>query len=257
VDLADTVTARPADAMSLTVAGEGAAEVPADGRNLAWRAAELYAQRRGGPRLAIVIDKVIPVAGGMAGGSADAAATLVAAASLRGDATPLDDLAAELGSDVVFPLYGGTALGTGRGERVQPVPTPTALHWVFALAGYGIAAGDAYRELDRLRGGSAPPQLPPHGLLDALAAGDVAAIAAHLHNDLEAAALSLHPELADTLAAGRDAGAIAGIVSGSGPTCAFLCADGAAAERAAAALAPACRAVRTATGPAPGARVAL
>jgi 4-diphosphocytidyl-2-C-methyl-D-erythritol kinase len=258
VDLVDTVTVRPAEQVTLTVTGEGAEELPADATNLAWRAAELYRAERGGPAVAIDLVKAIPVAGGMAGGSADAAAVLIACAALAEDTASLDPLAAELGSDVVFPLHGGTALGTGRGERVEPLPHPGTLHWVFALADHGISAGAAYGELDRLRAAGAVPAgaEPPEKLLRALASGDAFTIAAALHNDLEPAALSLHPELANTLAAGRSAGALAGIVSGSGPTCAFLCANAAAAAAVAAALdtADVCRATRIARGPAVGAR---
>lgn len=254
VDLLDMLTVRPAGTMRLTVTGS-AGGVPADARNLAWRAAALYAERRGGPAVEIAIEKAIPVAGGMAGGSADAAATLVACAALCGDTEPLDDLAAELGSDVVFPLYGGTALGAGRGERIEPTPLATTLHWVFALAAFGIGAGDAYRELDRLRAGTPVLTATPDALLAALRSGDLDTIAALLHNDLEPAAVSLRPELQRTLAAGRDAHALAWLVSGSGPTCAFLCADADAAQQVAAAVAGTCHAVRTATGPAPGVRV--
>lgn len=253
VDILDTVTVRPAETMRLTVVG--ADDVPADASNLAWRAAALYAERRGGPAVDITIEKAIPVAGGMAGGSADAAATLVACATLCRDTESLEDLAAELGSDVVFPLHGGTALGSGRGERVEPVPAPGILHWAIALAAFGISAGDAYRELDHLRGDGPALTATPDALLAALAAGDLDSVAANLRNDLEPAALSLRPELQRTLAAGRRAGALAGLVSGSGPTCAFLCADPGTAQEVAAAVAPTCRAVRTASGPAPGATV--
>jgi 4-diphosphocytidyl-2-C-methyl-D-erythritol kinase len=196
----------------------------------------------------------------MAGGSADAAATLVACARLWDlDVGPaeLTALAARLGSDVAFPLLGRTALGTGRGEILSPVECAVRLHWVFALADLGIAAGDAYRELDRLRAtGLAPgPAEAPDRLVAALADGDVARIAGLLDNDLQPAAISLAPQLADTLAAGTTRGALAGLVSGSGPTCAFLCADAPAATVLAAELEAAgvCRTARVASGPAPGA----
>lgn len=257
VDLYDTVSVRPAARMGISVRGAGAVEVPVDGRNLAWRAAELYARHRGGPAaFTVTIDKQIPVAGGMAGGSADAAAVLTACAALTGDTAPLDDLAAELGSDVAFGLYGGTALGTGRGEQVVPLAAGHTLHWAFAFAGFGIAAREAYREFDRLCGHDSPAARRPQALLAALAGADVTAIATHLHNDLQQAALTLHPRLQGTLDAGTDAGALAGIVSGSGPTCAFLCTDAAAAARVAAAVAPLCRGTVTASGPAPGAGLA-
>jgi 4-diphosphocytidyl-2-C-methyl-D-erythritol kinase len=261
VDLVDEVLARPADRLSLTISGEGAADLPTDEGNLAWRAAALLARTAGlAPRVHLEVRKAIPVAGGMAGGSADAAATLVACARLWDlDVGPaeLTALAAQLGSDVAFPLLGGTALGTGRGEILTPVPCATRLHWVFALADLRIGAGEAYRELDRLRGsGRAPgPSGPADRLLAALADGDVVRIAALVGNDLQAAALSIAPRLADTLAAGTERGALAALVSGSGPTCAFLCADAAAATVLAAELEAArvCRTARVATGPSPGA----
>lgn len=260
-EVAADTAADPAVGLSLTNSGEGAAGLPTDAGNLAWRAAELLAAATGVPAAArLEIRKAIPVAGGMAGGSADAAATLVACARLWDVPVSQHDLlglAGRLGSDVAFPLLGGTAVGAGRGELLTPVPAPLPLHWVFAISDFGISAGAAYAELDRLRAaGEAPAPLGrPDALLDALAAGDLAGIAAGLGNDLQAAALSLAPQLADTLAAGRDA--LATLVSGSGPTCAFLCEDAAAATVLAAELEAAgvCRTARVASGPAPGATV--
>jgi 4-diphosphocytidyl-2-C-methyl-D-erythritol kinase len=170
-------------------------------------------------------------------------------------------LAAELGSDVAFPLTGGTALGRGRGEHLTPVLATGEYHWVFALADYGISARAAYDELDRLRGaGTAPAPIgPPDELLDALRAGDCGRLADALANDLEPAATSLHPELRDVLDAGAELGALAGMVSGSGPTCAFLCAHADAARELADDLegAEVCRSVEVATAPAHGARVTV
>ena len=177
VDLTDEIIARPADRLEICVAGEGSADLPTDEGNLAWRAAALLAEHAGvAPRVRLEITKSIPVAGGMAGGSADAAAALVACAALWGTGTPrtvLAELAARLGSDVAFPLFGGTALGTGRGEVLTPVMTRGSFHWVFALADHGISAGDAYRELDRQRAaGSAPrPAAAPDRVIEALRAG--------------------------------------------------------------------------------------
>jgi 4-diphosphocytidyl-2-C-methyl-D-erythritol kinase len=261
VELADELVAGAADRISLTVTGEGAAELPTDHTNLVWQAVALLAEIVGidDPAVRLELTKTIPVAGGMAGGSADAAAALVACARLWNVEADLADLAARLGSDVAFPLLGGTAVGTGRGELLAPVPTVGQLHWAFALAEGGIAAGAAYGELDRQRaaGIAPPPAGRPDELLAALASGDVAATAAALVNDLQPAALALRPELADTLAAGQGAGALRGLVSGSGPTCAFLCADAAAADEVAAALLATgvCRAARVASGPAAGVRV--
>jgi len=260
VDLTDDVVARPADRLELVVTGEGAAGLPTDERNLAWRAAALLAEHAGVPaRARLEITKSIPVAGGMAGGSADAAAALVACAALWHVEAPLAELAARLGSDVAFPLSGGTALGTGRGEVLSPVLTGGAFHWVFALADHGISAGDAYRELDRQRStGAAPrPVGSPDAVIEALRSGDPHRLAGTLANDLQPAALAIAPALRRTLVAGHELGAIAAIVSGSGPTCAFLTAGRAEATALAAALAAEgiCRTTRVASGPAPGAMI--
>jgi len=254
VDLVDEVVASAAPALRLSVTGD-AGGVPVDSTNIAWQAAELLAREAGvEPNVRLRIHKRIPVAGGMAGGSADAAGALLACNALWGRPVQpprLAELAADLGSDVAFPLLGSTAVGTGRGEVLAPVACPP-LHWAFAPADFGIAAGRAYGELDRLRAtGAAPaPVGAPEALLAALAGGDVAAVAGLLANDLEPAALSLHPELRAVLDAGRAAGALAGIVSGSGPTCAFLCASDRDALAVAAALRPFSPLARTAAGPA-------
>jgi len=263
VGLYDEIHARSGNGISITVRGNLSEEVPKGPENLAWRAASLLAEHGGVTAdVALTLDKAIPVAGGMAGGSADAAAALLACATLwRTGTTRADliELAADLGSDVAFPLMGGTALGTGRGELLSPVLATGTFHWVFALADYGISAGDAYRELDRLRDAGVAPA--PIGaadrVLDALRAGDPHALAPALANDLEAAALSLHPELSDVLTAGVDAGALAGIVSGSGPTCAFLCTDDDAAIDVATGLAETAgvAGTRIALAPVSGARV--
>jgi 4-diphosphocytidyl-2-C-methyl-D-erythritol kinase len=264
VDIHDEVVAEPADELRVTVSGRDAPDVPTDERNLAWRAAQVLADTAGmPPRVHLHIAKDIPLAGGMAGGSADAAAALVACSRLWDlDAGPGDlaALAAKLGSDVTFPILGRTAVGTGRGEVLEPVDCPVPLNWVFAMAGFGISAADAYRALDRQRGaGSAPPPVgPPERLVAALADGDIDRIAACLGNDLEPAALSLAPQLRRTLDRGHQVdGVLASLVSGSGPTCAFLCADAETATVLAATLETerVCRAARVAIGPAPGAAV--
>jgi 4-diphosphocytidyl-2-C-methyl-D-erythritol kinase len=261
VDVTDDVVAAPAHELALTV--HGPVEVPRDGRNLAWQAAQRLAAHAGvAPRVHLTVDKAIPVAGGMAGGSADAAAALVACRELWRTATPPDELAmlaAELGSDVTFPLLGGTALGTGRGEVLAPVLSRGRFHWVFALAAYGITARAAYEELDRQRASAHPP-VPvgrPDAVIDAVRSGDPHRLAPALANDLEPAALALVPALRRTLAAGRELGALAGIVSGSGPTCAFLVSSPEAGARLAASLAAdgVCRTAKLASGPVPGARV--
>jgi 4-diphosphocytidyl-2-C-methyl-D-erythritol kinase len=227
VDLTDEIVATPGRGISISV--DGADGVPTDGRNLAWQAAQALADHAGvSADVRLSITKRIPVAGGMAGGSADAAAALLACATLwQLPGAELVAVAAAIGSDTVFPLVGGTALGTGRGELLTPLECAVRLHWVLTPARFGISAGRAYRTIDELRAaGTAPPPAPaPDDLIAALAAGDVLAVAAGLVNDLEPAAIALAPGLRDTLDAGMRHGALAGLVSGSGPTCAFLCRD--------------------------------
>jgi 4-diphosphocytidyl-2-C-methyl-D-erythritol kinase len=266
VSLFDEITVRNADLLSVKMSGEGVESLPTDQRNLAWRAAELLAEHVGrGPDVAISVEKSIPVAGGMAGGSADAAAVLVAVNALWELGVPRRDLhalAAELGSDVPFALHGGTALGTGRGEQLATVLARNTFHWVLAFAKGGLSTPRVFAEMDRLRAhsgrGQSPPRFEePEPLLAALASGDAAQLAPLLGNDLQPAALSLAPGLRRTLRAGQDAGALAGIVSGSGPTCAFLCSSASSAIDVGVELAGAgvCRTVRAASGPVHGARI--
>ncbi|MCW2496027.1 4-(cytidine 5'-diphospho)-2-C-methyl-D-erythritol kinase [Jatrophihabitans sp.] len=265
VGVYDEVVARYSEGLSLQTVGEHTDGVPNGPENLAWQAALLLAEHAGvDPHVHLDLDKAIPVAGGMAGGSADAAAALLACAGLWRTGTSkseLTELAAELGSDVPFPLMGGTALGTGRGEQLTPVLATGVFHWVFALADFGISAGDAYRELDRLRAeGTAPEPIgAPDAVLDALRAGDAERLAPVLGNDLEAASLSLQPGLQGVLDAGLEAGALAAMVSGSGPTCAFLCADEDAAQGLSLALDTASvgTGTRVAMAPVLGARVLM
>lgn len=196
----------------------------------------------------------------MAGGSADGAAALLACDALWGLGTPraeLLDICAQLGSDVPFSLVGGAALGTGRGELLTPVDAGS-FHWVFAVADGGLSTPAVFREFDRLTAGTRipEPEASP-ALLAALASGDPDALAPVLANDLQRAALSLRPQLAGTLAAGTEAGALAALVSGSGPTTAFLVRDPESAEKVAAALEASgtCRTTRVASSPSPGATV--
>ena len=265
LSLTDEVTVAVADEPGVEARGEGASSVPTGRTNLAWRAVEALARYVGRdaeePKVRVLVQKAIPVSGGMAGGSADAAATLVGLAALWKLEIGRDELAsvaATLGSDVPFMLQGGTALGTGRGDELVPVLTRHTFHWVLAFARGGLSTPKVYAELDRLRGEGEPPrvgQVEP--VIEALAAGEPRQLALLLGNDLQAAAVSLRPGLRRTLRAGVDVGALAGTVSGSGPTCAFLCADAEDALRVAAELSGAgvCRTVRVAHGPVPGAKV--
>lgn len=262
VELFDDVTAAPGSGITMTIAGEGADVVPTDSRNLAWQAAEALARHAGvEPDVSLHLDKRIPVAGGMAGGSADAAGALLACDSLWQLSTPrqdLMDLAADLGSDVPFALHGGTAIGTGRGEQLTPVLSSGSFHWVFALAEGGLATPSVYAECDRLRAGmTVPNPYVSDMLMQALRAGDPVLVGKALNNDLQAAAVSLRPGLAGALEFAEDFGALGGIVSGSGPTCAFIVRDEAQGVDLAVALSASglVRTVKTATSPAPGARI--
>ena len=262
VSLFDDLVARPAEAGVFRVSfrGEGASGLPTDDTNLVVRAARLLAGTCGTGNLGaeIRVHKRIPVAGGMAGGSADAAATLVACNQLWGtglDTGQLHALAARLGADVPFLLHGGTAVGTGRGEKLKPVPVRGSLQWVLALSHHGLSTPAVFREFDRI----SPPRptgIDP-GLLAALAGGDAHRVGSLLGNDLQQAAVNLHPELADVLAMGREAGAAGALVSGSGPTIAFLAGTKAVADAISdrLALSSRVRAVRRAHGPVPGARI--
>jgi 4-diphosphocytidyl-2-C-methyl-D-erythritol kinase len=264
ISLYDELSARRGDRLTLTMEGEGAGELSLEDDNLVLRAARAlaqYTQRE--PLARLHLRKQIPVAAGLAGGSADAAATLVACDALWGTNLGRDELAKVargLGSDVPFLVLGGTALGTGRGERVSPVlASGHSWHWVVAIAQGGLSTPTVYRELDHLRDyGAAPaPVGPPDRLLAALRQRDPQVLAAALANDLQPAALSLRPELRYTLEAAHDAGALAAIVSGSGPTCVFLAHDSRHAEVLAKMLTDSgtCRAAQPAHGPVAGARV--
>ncbi|MFJ8363049.1 4-(cytidine 5'-diphospho)-2-C-methyl-D-erythritol kinase [Streptomyces sp. NPDC093984] len=262
VGMYDEITVTPADELRVTCSGPYAEQVPLDRTNLAARAALTLAQRRGlDPAVHIHIAKDIPVAGGMAGGSADGAGALLACDALWGAGASREELleiCAELGSDVPFSLVGGAALGVGRGERLTALEVGGTFYWVFAMAEGGLSTPAVFREFDRMaQGREVPEPVASAELLEALAKGDADALAAAVSNDLQPAALSLFPELAETLEAGREAGALAALVSGSGPTTAFLARDAEAAEKVAEALRESrtCRAVRVAAGPVAGATV--
>ena len=270
VSLYEEVTASASDAPGITLtmsSGSGGLDVPVEGlplgpENLAVRAAELVAARlsRPAPGIRLHIVKRVPVAGGMGGGSADAAAALLACnlfwnAGL--DDAELSALAARLGADVPFALAGAAAVGLGVGDRLTPVPAAATFHWVLTAADAGLSTPQVYRTLDQLREAEGAPVSEPTAadpaVLAALAAGDVRALAAALRNDMQPAALALAPELAGTLDAGTRAGALAALVSGSGPTVAFLAADAGAASALEARLRGLGRRALAVTGPARGA----
>lgn len=267
VSLYEDIRASHADDFSVTLTGSvELSRVPTDGSNIAIRAARLFARRTGyrkGVRLEI--DKHVPVTGGMGGGSADAAATLLACDALWGTGMPREDmleLAAELGADVPFAFTGGTAIGTGRGDRLSPALAKGQFQWVLALAHFGLPTPAVYEELDRHRDRHAQDIFPAPSapfvdadVLHALRAGDPQMLAETLHNDLQAPALHLEPSLAGVLELGEANGALAGIVSGSGPTVAFLAADVDSALELETALVAAKLTVVRAIGPVHGARI--
>ena len=266
VGLYDDVTLSRAEEPSVTVAGPASLAdreaVPLDAANLALRAVALLAAHTGQDgSVAVHISKGIPVAGGCAGGSADAAAALVGADALWGTGLGKDELAAlgaELGSDVPFGLHGGTALGTGRGEHLTPVLEQGDYAWVLAISDVGLSTPPVFAELDRQReSGPVGVVNDPTEVLAALRQGDPVALGRALGNDLQAAAVTLQPRLRRLLDAGRDLGALGAVVSGSGPTVALLARDEPHGVALAAALAGQgiCSSVRRADGPVPGARV--
>lgn len=255
----------PGSGRQVTTAGDRVAGVPSGDDNIASRAVRDLARFVSIENADVVIEiaKSIPVAAGMAGGSADAAAALVAARALWGlsvSDSALSEIAAGLGSDVPFALVGGTAKGTGRGEVLAPILSSSSLHWVIAVNEGELATPAVYAEWDRLvnRGDLRPSaDADDAALLAALRRGDPAEVAPHLVNDLQPAAISLQPSLTRVLDAGQECGALAGLVSGSGPTCVFLAADHDSAIALAAELSGLglVRAVRYAQGPVPGARI--
>ena len=290
VSLFDDVTVTAAEADSVRVTGEGASLVPEGDDNLALRAvralrkavARSAASALGAPSaagaadtaagaadaaaglggVAVAIIKRIPVAGGMAGGSADAAAALFACNELWATGLTQQELCAvggEVGSDVAFPVLGGTAVGRGRGEQLAPaLASPVDFHWVLAFADGHLSTPRVFRALDKQRAAQQvqAPELS-NELMAALRTGDVEGLGAALSNDLQEPALTLFPALRKTLDAGLESGARGALVSGSGPTCYFLAHDAAHATDLAVALSRAgvCRSVLTATGPAAGASV--
>jgi 4-diphosphocytidyl-2-C-methyl-D-erythritol kinase len=284
ISLFDEVTVSESDRRRVTVSGEGADSVPRGDDNLAVRAVSVLARAAGlpprrvprvisgatgapaeaaGPGVEIEIRKRIPVAAGLAGGSADAAAALVACNELWRAGLgqqELAEVAAGIGSDVAFALAGGTAVGQGRGERLTPALVAGQYHWVLAFAAGGLSTAEVYRACDRIRAArgiiAAPPRLSTE-LMAALRSGDPAEVGPLLGNELQPAAVSLRPELRRTLAVGREYGALGAIVSGSGPTCAFLVASARRAVDLVVALTGAgvCRSAVRAVGPAQGAVV--
>ncbi len=252
----------PGSGITLNMEGAGSEYLSNSKDNLVWRAATALAQYADvALDVELQVKKKIPLSGGMAGGSADAAAALVACDALWRiglGREELDVLAARLGADVTFALHGGTAIGTGRGERLTPALISGQYHWVFAVSDEGLSTPAVYAECDRLREGR-EVQAPTvaEDLMAALRRGDSVAVGKAMRNDLQVASISLRPQLELVLETGLSFGALGGIVSGSGPTCAFLARDEEQALDIAAALSGSgmCSSVLHATGPAHGARV--
>lgn len=268
IALYDEIKARPAEPGEFTISltGEGEDDLPLDDSNLAVRAARLLAKRFDVTEgVALSIHKTIAVAGGLAGGSADAAGALVACDALWGTRATRDELLAmarHLGSDVPFSLVGGNAVGSGRGELVSSVLARGSYEWVLAYADGGLSTLDVYEEFDRVEGEVAEDSddeelAVPSDLMAALRTGDPYDVGEAMRNDLQAAAVRLRPSIRATLAVGEEFGALGSIVSGSGPTCLFLAADPDHAVDLAVALSGSgtCRVVQRADGPVHGARL--
>lgn len=239
VDLYDKISVVKSDEIELKMIGHEAAELPVDGKNLAVKAAKLLRHRYGTPALGakIEITKKIPIAGGMAGGSGNAAAVLLACNMiwrLGLSKKQLAELALEVGSDVPFLLSGGTAVGYGRGEKLTELPNSGKLNWVLATSRHGMSTPRVFEMFDAMK--SSGDITPPDALVEALANNDRLAIAELLRNDLQPAVLSMRPDLRQVLAAGERAGALASIVSGSGPTCVFFVENRAMARRVASSI---------------------
>jgi len=255
-------TALPGSGITISITGDTAHGVPVDNSNLAIKAAQLMAKTYDlPPDLIIKLKKEIPVAGGMAGGSADAAGVIVGLDSLFELGISRDEMesvGSKIGSDVPFSICGGVAIGTGRGDQITPALAKGSYNWVLALSGQGLSTPSVYQECDRLREGLsiATPQVS-EPLMQALRAGDAKALGKALSNELQSAACSLRPALRLVLDVGVDYGALGGIVSGSGPTVAFLVTDDEHAMDLTVALSSSgvVSSVVRATGPAAGARI--
>ena len=230
ISLYDTIKISPSDQFQISIKGDYTNGVPLDQSNLVYKAVELMAEKFDTDKaLEVEISKSIPVAGGMAGGSADAAGALLGIDQLFGLGLSKDELgevARNLGSDVPFMLHGGTAVGRGHGDEITPALSRGTYHWVIAVSSNGLSTPSVYGECDRLRTGLdiKAPSLNDE-LLQALLSGDSTRVGKSLNNDLQAAACSLRPALRLILDTGQEYGALGGIVSGSGPSVAFLVAD--------------------------------
>ena len=230
ISLYDTIKISPSDQFQISIKGDYTNGVPLDQSNLVYKAVELMAEKFDTDKaLEVEISKSIPVAGGMAGGSADAAGALLGIDQLFGLGLSRDELgevARNLGSDVPFMLHGGTAVGRGHGDEITPALSRGTYHWVIAVSSNGLSTPSVYGECDRLRTGLdiKAPSLNDE-LLQALLSGDSTRVGKSLNNDLQAAACSLRPALRLILDTGQEYGALGGIVSGSGPSVAFLVAD--------------------------------
>ncbi|WP_026139329.1 4-(cytidine 5'-diphospho)-2-C-methyl-D-erythritol kinase [Leucobacter salsicius] len=267
VSLCEEVTAEHSDDFSVRFTGPiDTSELATDGSNLAIRAARALAEHTGyAGGVSLTVLKRVPIAGGMGGGSADAAATLVACDELWGTGlgrSGLLPLAATLGADVPFALEGGTAVGTGRGDELSPALAKGAFHWVLALSDAGLSTPEVYDALDLHRDRHAQDLGPQPDLvkvdtavLQAVRVGDADSLADAMHNDLQTAAIKLAPDLMELLELGESRGALAGIVSGSGPTVAFLAQDAQAASELRGVLTRAGVRALTVTGPVHGARI--
>lgn len=267
VSLYEDVWATAADDFMIEVTGTvDVSGVPRDDANLAVRAARLLASEIGvDGGVHLHVHKTVPVAGGMGGGSADAAAALVACDALWGaglSSGDLQRLGSRLGADVPFALMGGTAVGTGRGDQLSPALARGRFDWVLVLSEEGMSTPAVYAELDDYRAGAAP-HIPPTParpavfppVLQALRQGDAHLLASAAENDLTPAVMRLRPQLDGLIDLGLREGAMTSLVSGSGPTVAFLVESEQPALELQVALSAAGHEALHVHGPVPGARV--
>ncbi len=220
----------PGSGITIEITGDHTHGVPGNSTNLAVKAAQLIADEYDfAVDIHIAVNKSIPVAGGMAGGSADAAAVIVGLNELfdlEMSREEMLEFGSQLGSDVPFMITGGTAIGQGRGDQLTAALSRGTYHWVLALSTVGLSTPAVYQECDRLRAGLdiAAPQTSD-ALMQSLLSADPKAVGLALQNDLQSAACSLRPALTLVLDVGEEYGALGAIVSGSGPTVAFLVGD--------------------------------
>lgn len=265
ISLADTLTIEPAEHSEVTIRWAGSLDGPVPAAPDIVQRTVAAARLKCAARPSITVEKRIPVGAGLGGASADAAAALVGLTRLEGPecegSLDVDTLARQLGADVPFCLRGGVALATGVGDRLRPLTSPATLWWVIGISEAALSTVRVYQHYDEMvptggrPSGNGRPAGSAAALANALASGDVAAVAANLANDLEIAAFDLMPGLRGLKTAMSDAGALGAIMTGSGSAIIGLCRDEAHAGRVAGAAAGSFPRVEVASGTSVGAEL--